>query len=125
MNKEQFADYVGSFNRSDFEGFGKYYTDDVVVDLPSGQLRGRDAVLDFYRKVKARVRETLKINQLVMDEGGIGVEMDTEFYCMEDWPDFVVRPMKKGDTIAMVSFILYRLRDGKIAHVRSARYRMS
>jgi ketosteroid isomerase-like protein len=123
ITRDQYADYIAAFNRDDFDGFAKFYADDVVLELPARTLRGRDAILAFYREVKKRMRETLKIGQLVIDEEGLAVEADTEFYCKEDWPDFIVKPMKKGESIRSVSFILYKIRDGKFAHIRSARFK--
>jgi len=123
MDKNQFRDYIDCFNRNDFAGFSRYYTDDVVLELPRKQLRGRQAIVDFYREVKARVRETLQINQIVADEEGLAAEVSTEFHALEDWPDFIVGPMRKGESIRIVSFVMYRIRDGKFAHIRSARAR--
>jgi len=123
MDKNQFRDYIDCFNRNDFAGFSRYYTDDVVLELPRKQLRGRQAIVDFYREVKARVRETLQINQIVADEEGLAAEVATEFHALEDWPDFIVGPMRKGESINIVSFVMYRIRDGKFAHIRSARAR--
>lgn len=123
MTRDDFAAYVAAFNRNDYLGFGRWYHDDIIVELPGRTLRGREAVLDFYRAVKARIRETLAIGQVVLDADGIAAELDTEFHCLADAPDFVVRPMLAGETIRLVSFVLYRLRDGRIAHIRSARFR--
>jgi hypothetical protein len=123
MNKNQFRDYIDCFNRDDFAGFSKYYTEDVVLELPRKELRGRQAIVDFYREVKARIRETLQINQVVADEEGLAAEVATEFYALEDWPDFIVGPIRKGESIHIVSFVMYRIRDGKFAHIKSARQR--
>jgi uncharacterized protein (TIGR02246 family) len=124
ITRDQYAQYVAAFNTNDFAGFAKFYAEDVVLELPVATLRGREAILDFYREVKAKIRETLKIGQLVIDEHGLAVEADTEFHAIVDAPDFIVRPMKKGETIRSVSFILYEHRDGKFTRIRSARYRM-
>ena len=124
MTKARYAEYIDAFNRSDFPAFGKCYADDVVLELPARTLRGRDAILDFYREVKKRVRETLAVKQCLIDGDALAAEIDTEFYCFEDAPDFVVRPMKKGEAIRSVSFIFYELHDGKFAHIRSARVKM-
>ena len=123
MNKQMFRDYIDCFNRDDFAGFSRYYTDDVVLELPQKELRGRQAIVDFYRVVKARIRETLQINAIVADEEGLAAEVDTEFLALEDWPDFIVRPVKKGDSIRIVSFVHYEIRDGRFAHIKSARFR--
>ncbi len=123
MDKRQFHDYIDAFNRSDFEGFSRCYADDVVLELPSRELRGRQAIVDFYKVVKARVRETLQIKQVIADSEGLAAELDTEFYALEDWPDFIVGPLRKGESIRIVSFVHYRIRDGKFAHIKSARLR--
>jgi hypothetical protein len=123
MDKGQFHDYIDSFNRNDFEGFAKYYADDVLLELPSKQLHGRQAIVEFYREVKARVRETLQIKQVVCDDEGLAAEVATEFFALEDWPDFIAGPLGKGESIRIVSFVMYRIRNGKFAHIRSARFR--
>lgn len=123
MDKNQFRDYIDCFNRNDFEGFSRYYTDDVVLELPRKVLRGRQEIVDFYRVVKARVRETLQINQVIADSEGLAAEVATEFHALEDWPDFIVGPMRKGESIHLVSIVVYRIRDGKFAHIKSARLR--
>ena len=124
MNRQMFRDYIDCFNRNDFAGFSRYYADDVVLELPKKELRGRQAIVDFYRIVKARIRETLQINEIVaVDDEGLAAEVDTEFYALEDWPDFIVRPVKKGDSIRIVSFVHYRIREGRVAHIKSARFR--
>ena len=124
ITREQYARYIAAFNNNDFAGFTEFYADDVVLELPMTTLRGRQAILDFYTEVKKRVRETLKVGQLVLDEHGLAVEVDTEFHAFEDAPDFIVRPMKKGESIKSVSFILYEHEGGKFTRIRSARYKM-
>ena len=123
MDKRQFRDYIDCFNRNDFDGFSKCYADDVVLELPSKVLRGRQAIVDFYQVVKARVRETLEINQVIADSEGLAAEIYTEFYGLEDWPDFIVGPLRKGESIRIISFVHYKIRDGKFAHIQSARLR--
>ena len=123
MDKSQFQDYIDSFNRDNFEGFSKYYADDVLLELPSKTLRGRQAIVDFYREVKARIRETLEIKQVICDAEGLAAEVATEFYALEDWPDFIAGPLRKGESIRLISFVLYKIRDGRFAHIRSARFR--
>jgi hypothetical protein len=123
MDKQMFRDYIACFNRDGFAGFSRYYTDDVLLELPQKELRGPQAIVDFYRVVKARIRETLRINEIVADEAGLAAEVETEFFALEDWPDFIVRPVKKGESIRIVSFVHYKIRDGRFAHIKSARFR--
>jgi hypothetical protein len=123
VDKRLFLDYIGSFNRDDFAGFGKYYAEDVLFELGrKKQIRGRQAILDFYREVKARVRETLEVRNVISDAEGLAAEIATEFVALEDWPEFIAGAMKKGDVIRILSFVHYRIRDGKFTHIRSTRF---
>jgi hypothetical protein len=126
MTREDFHDYVAAFQRGDFPGFTKYYADDVRLSLASGArvLVGRPAIESFYRDVFRRIREELEILYLVIDENGVAAEIKTEFFALEDWPDFMVRPMRKGERARIVSYAHYTLRDGKFVDIRSVRYAM-
>jgi hypothetical protein len=122
MNKKLYAEYIDSFNRDDFEGFSKYYAEDVVLNLSGRKtIRGRQAIIDFYREVKSKIRETLVINNVVADEEGLAVEVATEFYALEDWPDFIAGPIRKGESIHIVSWAFYKIVNGRFTHIRSTR----
>jgi hypothetical protein len=124
MNAADYADYIDCFNRSDFEGFGKYYHDDVLFELGDKRtIVGRENILDFYRDVKSKVRETLDIVSAVGDENHLAVHVRTEFYGLEDWPDFVAGRLMKGESINIESLGYYYLRDGKIARILGARFK--
>ena len=53
----------------------------------------------------------------------MAAEVATEFHALEDWPDFIVGPIRKGESIHIISMVMYRFRDGKFAHIKSARVR--
>ncbi len=44
---------------------------------------GRDAILDFYREVKAKIRETLEILSVAAGPDAMAVHVATEFYALE------------------------------------------
>lgn len=124
MTPSDYEDYIDCFNRNDFDGFGKYYHDDVLFEL--GQKKtivGRENILDFYRGVKAKVRETLDVVSAVGDEDHLAVHVRTEFHGLEDWPDFIAGPIAKGESINIESLGYYYLRDGKIARILGARFK--
>src|SRR5665213_459333 len=123
ITREQYAEYLAAFNKNDFAGFTKFYADDVVLELPVATLKGRQAIVDFYAKVKQSVLETLTVGQFISDAHGLAVEAETEFLAIADAPDFIVRPLKKGEAIRSVSFIFYEHRDGKFTRIRSARFK--
>ncbi|HEY5210006.1 MAG TPA: nuclear transport factor 2 family protein [Stellaceae bacterium] len=125
ITREQYAEYLAAFNKNDFAGFTKFYAEDVVLELPVATLKGRQAIVDFYAKVKQSVRETLTVGQFISDAHGLAVEAETEFLAIADAPDFIVRPLKKGEAIHSVSFIFYEYRDEKFTRIRSARFKMT
>jgi hypothetical protein len=122
MNKQLFGEYIASFNRDDFAGFSKFYADDVVLQLGTRKtLHGRQAIIDFYREVKSRIRETLVIRAVVADESGLAAEIATEFHALEDWPDFIAGAIAKGESIHIVSWVFYTIVNGRFQTIRSTR----
>lgn len=124
MTQDDYADYIARFNANDFEGFGRYYCDDVEFRLGDKKLiTGREAILDFYRDVKSKVRETLDILAVAAGPDTLAVHVRTEFFGLADWPDFIAGPLMKGDTLNIESLGFYYLRDGRFARILGARYR--
>lgn len=124
MTKDDWAEnYIGAFNRADFDSFTAFYADDVVLQLGQKKtLQGKKAIRDFYTGVFARVRETLTIEKIVLDDEGLAAIVGTEFHALEDWPDFIAGPMIKGKSIFIQSIVVYDIgADGKFTAIRSAR----
>ena len=122
MNRQEFTDYTRAFSACDYEGYSRFYADDVVLVLGSvGEIKGRQGIVDFYKAMNRTVRETLTVNHLVMDEGGIAADVDMEFRAVADAPDFVVAPMKQGEVIRGGVYVFYTLKDGKITRISTAR----
>src|SRR5688572_13378330 len=116
-------DYIAAFSRGDFAGFGGYYTPDIDFRGRAGAFSGRAAVLDFYRGVRARVRETLTLRGLVVGRRQWVADVVTELHALEDWPDFPTGALRKGETRRSQNFIWYELEGGRFSRVRSARHR--
>jgi hypothetical protein len=119
-----FEAYLDAFNRNDFAGFGAYYAPDVVFMGQAAQVTGREAVLAFYRTVKARLDETLELLTFVgaADGARIAAEVRTRLVAREDWPDMPTGAMRAGDRRESVNFILYDIADARFTRVRSARF---
>ena len=121
MSADGFAAYIDAFNRDDYAMFGDYYQDDVVLTIAGKrELRGRDAIFDFYRRVKKQTRRTIEINRVVTHGNQLAAELQSEFLALEDLPDFAAGPMKNGGRIFINTVVLYELRDGRFARIRSA-----
>ena len=124
MTKEKFAAYIDAFNRDDYAAFGDYYTDDVVLVIAGKtELKGHQAIFDFYKKVKSQTQRTIQINKVIVTDNALAAELQSEFLALEDLPDFTAGPMKKGGRIFINTFVHYNLRDGKFARIRSAEFR--
>jgi ketosteroid isomerase-like protein len=121
MSATRFAAYIDAFNRDDYAAFGDYYHDDVLLVVAGKrELRGREAIFDFYRGVKATTRRTIEINNVVTCGNQLAAELQSEFVALQDLPTFTAGPMKKGGRIFINTVVLYELRDGKFARIRSA-----
>lgn len=121
MSPDAFAAYIDAFNRDDYSGFGDYYHRDVVLVIAGKtELRGREAIFDFYRKVKAQARRTIHIQKVITGPNRLVAELQSEFLALEDLPEFTAGPMKKGGRIFIHTFVIYELRAGKFWRIRSA-----
>jgi ketosteroid isomerase-like protein len=124
MSPEAFAAYIDAFNRDDYSGFGSYYHPEVVLVIAGKtELRGRQAIFDFYRKVKAQTQRTIHIEKVIIAPNRLVAELQSEFLALEDLPEFTAGPMRKGGRIFIHTFVIYELRDGKFARIRSAELR--
>jgi ketosteroid isomerase-like protein len=124
MTTEKFASYIDAFNRDDYAAFGDFYHDDVVLVIAGKrELRGRQAIFDFYRTVKAQTHRTIEINKTISVGNQLAAELQSEFVARQDLPDFAAGPLKQGGRIFINTFVLYELRGGRFARIRSAELR--
>jgi len=123
IDEEAFRGYIAAFNRNDFEGFGRYYADDIEFVGRAATLHGRDELLSFYQQVKSRVRETIAIQDIVAGERTLVADLITELYPLEDWPDFPTGPLRKGQTRRSQNFVWYDLAERRFIRIRAAHYR--
>jgi ketosteroid isomerase-like protein len=124
MSRERFLAYIDAFNKDDYSNFGDYYAEDVVLVIAGKrELRGRQAIFDFYKVVKAQTHRTIQVNKYIGTENRIAVELESEFLALEDLPDFTAGPMKKGGRIFINTFVIYEMANGKFSRIRSAEFR--
>lgn len=117
-----FLAYTQAFSAAEYERFAAYYTEDVVLELPSAPpITGRQGIVDFYSMMFPKVRETLFVNQLAIDRDAIAGDFTSLFTAIEDAPDFSVGPLKKGEAYKVRVIVYYTLRDGLISHIKVVR----
>lgn len=124
MSAERFREYIQAFNSGDYSAFGDFYDEHVVLDVAGKRvLRGREAIFDFYRGVKAQTRRTIEVLNVLSVDNQLAAELQSEFLALEDLPHFTAGAMKKGDRIYINTVVLYELRAGKFLRIRSAELR--
>ena len=125
MDEKTFRAYLAEFNAANYDALAGYYADDVTFSFANGiTLKGRDAVISFYRPMHEAVRETVDIRFLVMDSQHVAVELNAEFRARRDYDKFPRRPLKAGDAVRIISFIHYDIGpDGRFTDIRIGNYR--
>jgi hypothetical protein len=124
MTEDDFRRYVAAFNGNDFEGFGKFYAEDVVFELGSmKRIEGREAILDFYREVKAHIVEVVEPLEVIVTPTRIAMYCRTTFDTFKDWPDFEIWPTKAGDRRVVETIAFYEVENDRFTHIRGARFK--
>lgn len=124
MTEDQFRSYVAAFNANDFAGFGKFYADDVVFELGAmKRIEGREAILDFYREVKAHIVEVVTPLDVIVTPTRIAMHCRTTFDTFQDWPDFEIWPTHAGDSRTVETIAMYEVAGDRFTHIRGARFK--
>lgn len=118
-----FQSYAAAFSAAEFERFPRFYTEDVVLHLTSsvGDIHGRQGIVDFYRPMFVRVRETVTVEQLEATEDKIALDAISRFTAIADAPDFVVGPLTTGEWYEVPVRVVYTLRGGLIRDIHVTR----
>lgn len=124
FTRDEFMEYVTLFNDDD-PRFTQFYHDDVVLELGFQQIRTPQGILDFYKEVKAHIHERIEVTHFISDPTGIAAELPSEFKVYRDWENgYFRRPLKKGEVLRVVSFVMYWVDGGKFRRIKSARQRL-
>ncbi|MEO9132986.1 MAG: nuclear transport factor 2 family protein [Sphingomonas sp.] len=120
----RFRAYLQAFNRSDWDALRGFYAPHIRLVIGNGtELAGREAIVDFYSKVKQQTRRTIEIVQCFADGNMLAAEIESEFLAMEDAPDFASRPMARGDRYYLNSFVFYEFEAEQYTLIRAAVFR--
>ncbi|QCI95807.1 nuclear transport factor 2 family protein [Novosphingobium sp. EMRT-2] len=119
--EQRFRAYMDAFNRSDYDALCGFYAPDIRLVIGNGtELVGRQAIVDFYRPVKAVTQRTIDVLQCFHDGKVLAAELESEFLALEDLPDFVSGPMNKGDRRYLNSLVLYDFEGEHYTRIRAA-----
>jgi hypothetical protein len=118
-----FQSYAAAFSAAEFERFPKFYTDDVVLHLTRsiGDIHGKRGIVEFYRPMFERVRETVTVEHFQASDEHIVLDAISRFTAVADAPDFVVGPLRNGEWYDVPVRVQYSLRGGLIADIHVTR----
>lgn len=123
LGKRIFLDYTLAFSTQNTDRFIQFYDDGIEVKLPSFDepIRGRAAIKNFYEEMYKTVHESIDVKSVTIDSDGIAADVLCSFTAVEDAPDFVVGPLRKGERYEIDMFVHYELKNGRIFRVEPAR----
>ena len=120
----RFRAYLEAFNGSDWDTLRACYAPDIRLVIGNGtELVGREAIVDFYSKVKQQTKRTIELIQCFADGNVLAAEIESEFLALEDAPDFAARPMARGDRYYLNSFVFYEFEAEQYTRIRAAVFR--
>jgi hypothetical protein len=124
VTEDDFRTYIAAFNANDYDGFGRFYAEDVVFEL-GGMKRivGRAGILAFYREVKARITEVVDPLEVLVTPTRIAMHCRTTFETFADWPEFEIWPTRAGDRRVVETIALYEVAGDCFTHIRAARFK--
>lgn len=119
VSKEWFNEYVNAYNSEDFAGcVSSYYGDDIIFETPGSKFTGKKEVLQFFQAIHVNGKETMRPSVIIMDGDNIALQADIDFTFKDDEPQFFLKPAKKGEVIKMQITSVYKIRGGKISHIK-------
>lgn len=118
MTVNEFLEYIDYFTSQQYD---QYYTDDVVFHLPANKLVGKQAVKEWYTNLNRYIQEIIYVKKVLSEGDAVIAHLVTDFRCIQDWPEFHIRPMKKGEVYRGEYLVLYKLRGGRFCRIRAAR----
>src|SRR5262245_13450360 len=113
--------YLTHFNNKEYEQQIAYYAPDVIYKVGSLTLTSPRQIADFYADFHQYVKEHVELVEIAIDGDTIAVALHAIF---EPFKDYVRNGLtfKVGTTTDIMSFVFYKLQDGKIRRIRMTRY---
>jgi predicted SnoaL-like aldol condensation-catalyzing enzyme len=116
-----FAKYAELFNNGDdVKLVETYMAEDFVYTGDRRVLPSRTAFLDFLKFAHDGVREIMRPQLVLQEKDRIFAEIDMDFHALKARQDYPFGELKSGEMITVKFFVVYKLRDGKIAELKSA-----
>ena len=113
--------YLAHFNNKEYEQQIAYYAPDVVYKVGTLTLTSPRQIAEFYTDFHQYVKEHVELIDIAIDGDTIAVALHAIF---EPFKDYVRNGLtfKVGTTTDIMSFVFYRLQNGRIRRIRMTRY---
>jgi hypothetical protein len=122
--KQLMTDYFAAINRNEWDTLAQnFFSQDVVFEGKSGKFSGRDKIHKWFLKIHPEgVKETMRINKMLIDGNEVACQIDNDFIFTKDLPDYFLGPAKKGEVKSQKIAPFYTVKDDKITHVMVFRF---
>lgn len=115
--------YVTAFNEGDDAALvARFFHEDAVMLTADREVRGRAALEEFLAWAHDGVAETLHPVAVARTGDFVVGEVDIAFSAARDRLDFPLHPMRRGDLVIIKFAASYRLRDERIAVLKTWRW---
>jgi ketosteroid isomerase-like protein len=116
----KYDEYEQLFNTgNDAELVARYFHDDVVFTGGARDYRGKAALKSFLDWAHDGVREVMRPQNVLQSGDLLFAEVDMDFHASKERADFPFGHLRPGDLVTVKFFVTYRLRDGKVAELKS------
>lgn len=115
-----YDDYIALFCAGDDDGLvERYFDEDCVFTSGAREMRGKAALLDFLRWAHDGVREVPRPQTVLREGDTLFAEVDMDFHATKERPEFPFGHLHPGDLVTVKFFVVYELRGGKVAALKS------
>ena len=125
MNRADYDRYLAAFNARDYDAVADFYHEPIRMDFFGVRIDSRAALKKFYGFLHSHAIESVSVRNFVASETLTAVDaivrleayrdLDAAALAAEGLGQFF--PIRKGEVQELRQFILYTMRDGKIAKV--------
>ena len=120
-SRQDLQDYLDHFNGKRYAQQIEYYAPDVVYHVGDLTLTSPQQIADFYADFHQYSKEFVEMADFALDGDTCACSMPSYFEPFRDYEKHGLS-FKAGEKREFVSFIIYKLKAGKIWRIRVARY---
>jgi len=124
LTREEFERYIAIFSENDRDDYADFYTPDVLYERGDRHvMRGIESIVAFYRELHRHLSHKLRVVNFASAGDFVAAEVHSEFTVFKDYQHESGLDFKAGDHFIGHNFVHYELRDGRICHIKSTRFK--